>query len=185
MTNATSLLSLALILGGCAVEVEGWPRPPRPAGDSAAPAPDLVALDASTPSVGVDGAPDGRGCPDLLGQWSGTLSGAVTSGSTSQPVTGSITLLLKPASPGDFDIASGEMTCKVTGVPWLSTKQSLGGRVCCGVLDIAQQVDLFGVKAKGTVRCTFVDPNGCKGSWSGIAIDGSSQGSGTFELRRN
>jgi hypothetical protein len=124
-------------------------------------------------------------CLDLAGPWSGSLSGVVSTGLGKVPVTGTVWVVLRPAGAGDFVIDKGEMTCQAKSLPTMKASQPLTGEVHCGVLDLTPKTDLLGVKAKGTVRCSF-DLNGCEGTWTGEAQDGSgTTGSGTFELRRN
>lgn len=171
----------------CAVEVSNWPRPPARVDtgvslqDGTAPTDGAPpALDRSMTSEAAPGA-----CPDLLGSWSGALSGTVKTGLGDYAVTGTIstTLGAVPGAPGDYAIDAGEMTCKVTSMPTMVAKQPLAGEVRCGLLDLTQNLDLFGIQAVGRVRCTF-DASGCLGSWTGNSVDGSTQGTGTFELRR-
>lgn len=137
---------------------------------------------------GSDATPPKPGaCPALVGGWSGPLAGTIT-GLGSVAVTGSVTLSLAPAqSTGDYTIVSGEWVTAPKSSPNLKAKQPIsGGAVKCGKLSLNTTAVIFGVKTAGSFACTFVDSkSGCKGTWSGKAIDGSgSAGAGTFELRR-
>ncbi len=181
-----SVAALVLLLGACTVEVPGWPLPPGLDGARGAPeaGPPPPAADAEVVSaLATDQSAKKNACPALEGAWSGSCAGKVT-GAYSVEVVGSIVLSLKPGTAaGDYVISSGEWSSAPKTMPSLLTKQPLTGTVRCGVFETTAEVTILGVKSVGKVACLF-DATGCKGSWTGKAVSGSSQGSGSFELRR-
>lgn len=178
------LLPLVLLAGACTVEVPGWPIPPGLDGlrlQDAGPAPTDLVADAL--AAGELAAQKPVSCPALEGAWSGSCGGKVTGAYTIE-VTGTIALTLKPgAAAGDYLVSAGEWSSAPKTMPSLLTKQPLTGTVRCGVFETTAEVSILGVKSIGKVACVF-DESGCKGSWTGKALSGSSQGSGTFELHR-
>lgn len=181
-----TLLPLVLLGSGCTVEVPGWPIPPGLDGmlrPDAAPAPTDLVADVVAAPAGELSTQKPVSCPALEGAWSGSCGGKVT-GAYTVEVTGTIALTLKPgAKPGDYLVSAGEWSSAPKTMPSLVTKQPLTGTVRCGVFETTAEVSILGVKSIGKVACVF-DVGGCKGSWTGKAVSGSSQGSGTFELHR-
>lgn len=175
-------LVTALVAAGCGVE--GPTHTPLPI-DGQLQFPDLgvpPSLDAQ-PAPDLSPPPPPSSCIDLAGQWEGTLGGQVI---VLLPfaLTGTISMTLAPAAKvGDYDIKSGQMVAVPKGVAGAEAKGAITGQVKCGVLDIANELDVYGVKCAGTVKCNF-DMSGCKGIWTGQSTDGKASGSGTFELKR-
>jgi hypothetical protein len=136
----------------------------------------------SAPVPSPDGPP-AASCPALDGDWVGTLQGQTT-GLFKFNVTGTMSFTLAPGSqPGDYVLTSGQMVSTAKGFEAFPFKYAMQGVVNCGALDATNSADIFGVKTQGTAKCAF-HASGCKGSWTGASTDGSSQGSGTFEVHR-
>lgn len=153
----------------------GWPI----AADAGSPAPQPDSAPTPTP----DTAPPPPSCPEMTGTWSGTLGGTVT-GAIQMEVAGNVWVKLTPTSePGNYTISSGEMSAWATILPIAQFKYALTGKVTCGVLQADGDTDIFGVPVVGTTSCTAEDGL-CKGFWTGKSKDGSSDGKGTFVLRK-
>jgi len=188
MRRSLSALAIVSLAAGCTVEVPGWPMPPGLDGIRDPEAEASAAAPASDGSVPVAPKQDASGqtpksCPALEGAWGGSCVGKIT-GAYSVEVTGTISLTLKPAADqGDFVISAGEWTSVPKGMTAFKTTQTLTGTVRCGVFETAAEVTILGVKSVGKISCVF-DANGCNGTWTGKAVSGSSQGTGSFELRR-
>jgi hypothetical protein len=122
-------------------------------------------------------------CPEVGGDWAGTVEGQIT-GSFNMTVGGTLTMTLSPqGAPGDYIVSGGEMSVAAQGLEAFPFKYAVNGSVKCGVLTATNTVDIFGVKSTGSVTCTFT-AQGCQGTWDGQTTDGSSKGSGTFQLQR-
>lgn len=192
-TKSPMLLLLALphLLAACDGSFDGpggpapSPPPPPPSYADGGLAADGWAPPAST-DVGVapDSAP-ASSCPDLAGSWAGTLGGQVIVLLPFQ-VTGSISMTLTQGTQtGSYTIQSGQMVASAVGVSGADATGAITGEVTCGVLDITNELELYGVKVQGKVQCTFDKAGtGCSGSWTGQSADGKASGSGTFQLKR-
>ena len=129
--------------------------------------------------------PPSSSCPELAGSWTGTLGGQVIVLLPFQ-VTGSISMTLtQAAQPGSYTIQSGQMVASAVGVSGADATGAITGEVTCGVMDVTNQLELYGVKVQGKVQCTFDKAGtGCSGNWNGQSADGKASGSGTFQLKR-
>jgi len=150
----------------------------------ASPAPDQL-----TPTPGdMAGTTDDSGapstsCPDVTGTWEGTLQGTTTGFFTFQ-VGGKLWAELKAGdTPGNYVVVKGEMTSWAKGFELFPFKQPMQGEVKCGVLAATGDVNIMGVQSTGTTSGKFVGDK-CTGTWKGGSADGSSSGSGTFEMTR-
>jgi len=160
--------------GGLPVSSDGW----RTSGDQYVPAP-MQDTGVLPPA---DAGPV-SGCPEVDGDWVGTISGNTT-GFFNFAVAGTMTMSLSSkGQSGDYVITAGEMVSAAKGLELFPFKYKVTGEVKCGVLFASNTVDIFGVQSTGKVTCTF-DANGCQGSWDGQTTDGQTKGAGTFEVHR-
>jgi hypothetical protein len=122
-------------------------------------------------------------CPGIDGNWGGTVQGQIT-GFFNMTVGGTLTMTLTPqGAAGDYVVSGGQMSVAAKGLEAFPFKYAVNGSVKCGVLTATNTVDIFGVKSTGSVKCTFTE-QGCQGTWDGQTTDGSSKGSGTFQVKR-
>jgi hypothetical protein len=101
-------------------------------------------------------------------------------------VTGTISMTLTPSGqPGSYLIQSGQMVAKPVGITGADATSTITGQVTCGVLDIVNEVEFYGVKTVGKVQGSF-DASGQSGAgtWSGQSKDGKASGSGSYTLKR-
>lgn len=124
-------------------------------------------------------------CPELSGNWSGTLKGSIVMLLPVQ-VTGTLSMTLTPTGqPGSYLIQNGQMVAKPVGITGADATGNITGQVTCGVMDIVNEVEFYGVKTVGKVQGTF-DASGQSGAgtWNGQSKDGKASGSGTYTLKR-
>jgi hypothetical protein len=188
MLTTKRLLSmlLSLTLAACGEGNTGPAPDPRPQSDGAvswsSDSGVASAADSYVPRTGSDLAP-ASSCPKLDGDWTGILEGTVVM-ILPLAVTGTVSMALVPSgAPGGYTIQNGKMEAMAKGTQGEAAKGVVVGDVKCGVLDVTNEVDFYGVKTVGTVKCTF-DENGCTGTWDGKTKDGKASGKGTFVLKR-
>jgi hypothetical protein len=188
MLTPRRLLSalLSLTLAACGQGNTGPTPSPGPQDDGGAPFAHEdgggPAADSTLPPAGGDLDP-ASGCPKLDGEWTGTLEGTIVL-LLPVAVTGTVSMSLAPnGTPGDYTIQNGKMEAMAKGTSGEAAKGVVVGDVKCGLLDVTNEVDFYGVKTVGNVKCTFTE-GGCTGTWNGKTKDGTASGQGTFVLER-
>lgn len=129
--------------------------------------------------------PNPTNCPNLAGEWTGTLSGDI-SGQSKGKVTGTVDMsFVAGEKSGDFNLGNGsKLNLQVDlGLGKTPFTQDIAGTANCGVLDAAQDTTVLGIMIHATAKCMITD-SGCSGMWTADPSDKTSHGSGTFTLKK-
>ncbi len=139
----------------------------------------------ATDDAGVTTPPVPTACPNLQGQWAGTLEGKIT-GQPGGAVTGTVEMgFVAGSKKDDFDLDKASKLFLQVDIGFGPTPftQGIAGTASCGVLDAAQDTTVLGIKIHATAKCTFTE-SGCTGVWTAAPADNSAMGTGTFTLKR-
>jgi hypothetical protein len=128
-------------------------------------------------------------CPDIGGQWNGTVEGLAKGpqdAEPNKPVTGTASATFVAADKGNFDINPGtfDVTIEMGGIIGnVNAQQALQGKVTCGKLDATSSADVAGQQLSGTATCEFKG-NECAGEWVANDADGNLVAKGTFNVKK-